>query len=113
MASAVLPPMHMPARIEDPWMQLPPLPPLTPMTVITIGMAVLGAIFYVASISMRTVIPLRIAGIASAVFFLIYGLLAIVAGSAQCRAYSVNEETMSSAMAQKLIERLSRWRRKA
>jgi CRP-like cAMP-binding protein len=57
-------------------MQLPPLPPLTPMTVITIGMAVLGAIFYVASISMRTVIPLRIAGIASAVFFLIYGLLA-------------------------------------
>jgi hypothetical protein len=36
-----------------------------------------------------------------------------VRGSAEDRAYSVNEETMSSAMAQKLIERLSRWQRKA
>jgi hypothetical protein len=36
-----------------------------------------------------------------------------VRGSAADWAYWVNEETMSSAMAQKLIERLSRWQRKA
>ena len=36
----------------------------------------LGAMFYVASLSMKTVIPLRIAAIASACFFLVYGVLA-------------------------------------
>ena len=36
-----------------------------------------------------------------------------VRGSAADRAYWVNEETMSSAVAQKLIERLSRWQSKA
>jgi CRP-like cAMP-binding protein len=46
------------------------------MTLVTIGLGVLGAIFYVASISMKTVIPLRIAGIASSFFFLCYGILA-------------------------------------
>jgi hypothetical protein len=46
------------------------------MTVITVGFAFLGAIFYVASVSMKHLIPLRIAGIASAVFFLCYGVLA-------------------------------------
>ena len=46
------------------------------MSFVTIGMGILGAIFYVASISMKTVIPLRIAGIASAFFFLCYGILA-------------------------------------
>jgi len=46
------------------------------MALITVAMGVLGAIFYVASISMKTVIPLRIAGIASAVFFLLFGFLA-------------------------------------
>jgi hypothetical protein len=35
---------------------------------------VIGAVFYIASISMRTVIPLRIAGIASAFFFLCSGI---------------------------------------
>jgi Cyclic nucleotide-binding domain len=35
---------------------------------------ILGAIFYIASMSMRTVIPLRIAGIASALFFLCSGI---------------------------------------
>jgi hypothetical protein len=54
---------------------LPPLPPLDAKSIVTIGMAGLGALFYVASISMKTVIPLRIAGIASSVFFLIYGIL--------------------------------------
>jgi len=39
-------------------------------------MGALGGIFYVASISMKTVIPLRIAGIASALFFLISGIFA-------------------------------------
>src|SRR3979411_2450857 len=36
----------------------------------------LGGICYIASISMRTVIPLRIAGIASALFFLASGIFA-------------------------------------
>ncbi len=36
----------------------------------------LGGLCYVASISMKTVIPLRIAGIASALFFLCSGILA-------------------------------------
>ena len=45
-------------------------------TIVTIGMAFLGALFYVASLSMKTVIPLRIAAIASACFFLVYGILA-------------------------------------
>jgi len=45
------------------------------VSLFTVSMGVLGAVFYVASISMKTVIPLRIAGIASAVFFLIFGLL--------------------------------------
>ena len=45
-------------------------------TIVTIGMGVLGALFYVASLSMKTVIPLRIAAIASACFFLVYGVLA-------------------------------------
>jgi hypothetical protein len=57
-------------------MQLPPMPPTDLMSLVTIGMGILGAIFYVASISMKTVIPLRIAGIASAFFFLCYGILA-------------------------------------
>jgi hypothetical protein len=35
-------------------------------------MAAIGGLFYVASISMTTVIPLRIAAIASAFFFLCY-----------------------------------------
>jgi len=39
-------------------------------------MGAIGGLFYVASISMSTVIPLRIAGIASAFFFLCYGVLA-------------------------------------
>ena len=60
--------MHLPA--------LPPLPSLDLMTIVTIGLGVLGALFYVASVSMKTVIPLRIAGIASAAFFLCYGILA-------------------------------------
>jgi hypothetical protein len=42
---------------------------------VTVAMGILGGIFYVASISMKTVIPLRIAGIASAFFFLCYGIL--------------------------------------
>jgi CRP-like cAMP-binding protein len=60
--------MHLPA--------LPPLPTLDLMMIVTIGLGALGALFYVASVSMKTVIPLRIAGIASAVFFLCYGILA-------------------------------------
>jgi hypothetical protein len=35
----------------------------------------LGGIFYVASVSMKTIIPLRLAAIASTIFFLGYGLL--------------------------------------
>jgi hypothetical protein len=50
--------------------------PLDPKTIITIGMGVLGALFYIASLAMKTVIPLRIAAIASACFFLVYGILA-------------------------------------
>jgi Cyclic nucleotide-binding domain len=50
--------------------------PLDPKSIVTIGMGVLGALFYVASLSMKTVIPLRIAAIASACFFLVYGILA-------------------------------------
>ncbi|HEY7246379.1 MAG TPA: cyclic nucleotide-binding domain-containing protein [Xanthobacteraceae bacterium] len=50
--------------------------PLDATTIVTIGMGVLGALFYVASLSMKTVIPLRIAAIASACFFLVYGVLA-------------------------------------
>ncbi len=57
-------------------MSLPPLPSLDLMTLVTVGLGFLGAIFYVASVSMKTVIPLRIAGIASAFFFLCYGILA-------------------------------------
>jgi hypothetical protein len=49
---------------------------LDTMTIVTVAMGVLGALFYVASLSMRTVIPLRIAAIASACFFLVYGVLA-------------------------------------
>ena len=37
---------------------------------------VIGAIFYIASVSMKTVIPLRIAGIASTLFFLCSGIFA-------------------------------------
>ena len=39
-------------------------------------MGLIGGILYVASISMKTVIPLRIAGIASAFFFLCSGVFA-------------------------------------
>jgi hypothetical protein len=38
------------------------------------AMGVIGGMFYVAATSMKTVIPLRIAGIASAFFFLLYGI---------------------------------------
>ena len=34
-----------------------------------------GGLFYIASISMKTVIPLRIAGITSALFFLVFGVM--------------------------------------
>jgi hypothetical protein len=50
--------------------------PVDAKTIVTIGMAVIGALFYVASVSMKTVIPLRIAAIASSCFFLVYGILA-------------------------------------
>jgi hypothetical protein len=39
-------------------------------------MGAIGGLFYIASISMKTVIPLRIAGIASALFFLCSGIFA-------------------------------------
>jgi hypothetical protein len=39
------------------------------------AMGIVGGIFYVAATSMKTVIPLRMAAIASAFFFLVYGLL--------------------------------------
>jgi hypothetical protein len=39
------------------------------------AMGIVGGMFYVAAMSMKTVIPLRMAGIASAFFFLFYGLL--------------------------------------
>jgi hypothetical protein len=47
------------------------------MSFITMGnvLGALGGLCYVASISMKTVIPLRIAGIASAFFFLCSGIL--------------------------------------
>lgn len=47
------------------------------MTFVTVANAlgVVGAIFYVASVSMKTVIPLRLAAIASTLFFLGYGIL--------------------------------------
>jgi hypothetical protein len=50
--------------------------PLDARTIVTIAMGVLGALFYVASLSMKTVVPLRIAAIASSCFFLVYGVLA-------------------------------------
>ena len=48
------------------------------LTFVTIAniLGVIGAIFYVASVSMKTVIPLRIAAIFSTIFFLGYGALA-------------------------------------
>src|SRR3984893_10568683 len=47
------------------------------MSFVTMGnvLGAFGGLFYVASISMKTVIPLRIAGIASALFFLCSGIL--------------------------------------
>ena len=39
------------------------------------GLGALGGVCYIASISMKTIIPLRIAGIASALFFLLSGIL--------------------------------------
>jgi Cyclic nucleotide-binding domain len=50
--------------------------PLDATTIATVGMGLLGALFHVASLSMKTVIPLRIAAIASSCFFLVYGILA-------------------------------------
>lgn len=46
------------------------------LTFVTLAnfLGLLGGIFYVASVSMKTIIPLRIAGIASTVFFLGYGI---------------------------------------
>ena len=46
------------------------------LTFVTIAniLGLIGGIFYVASVSMKTVIPLRIAAIASTVFFLGYGI---------------------------------------
>jgi hypothetical protein len=38
------------------------------------AMGLLGGIFFIASISMKTLVPLRVAGIASAFFFLLYGV---------------------------------------
>jgi len=48
------------------------------MSFITLANALgcVGGIFYVAATSMKTVIPLRIAGIASAFFFFLYGIFA-------------------------------------
>lgn len=47
------------------------------LTFVTVANAfgLLGALFYVASVSMKTVIPLRLAAIASTIFFLGYGIL--------------------------------------
>ena len=39
------------------------------------ALAAIGGLLYIASISMKTVIPLRIAGIASAFFFLLAGII--------------------------------------
>ena len=46
------------------------------LTFATLGniLGLIGGIFYVASVSMKTIIPLRIAAIASTVFFLGYGI---------------------------------------
>jgi len=48
------------------------------MRLITLAnvMGIIGGILYIASMSMKTVIPLRIAGIASALFFLCSGIFA-------------------------------------
>jgi hypothetical protein len=48
------------------------------LTFVTIAnfLGLIGGIFYVASVSMKTIIPLRIAAIASTIFFLGYGILA-------------------------------------
>ncbi len=48
------------------------------MSLVTVSnvTGVIGAIFYIASIAMKTVIPLRIAGIASTFFFLCSGIFA-------------------------------------
>jgi CRP-like cAMP-binding protein len=48
------------------------------MSLITLAtvMGIIGGIFHIASIYMKTVIPLRIAGIASALFFLCSGIFA-------------------------------------
>lgn len=48
------------------------------LTFVTLAniLGLLGGIFYVASVSMKTIIPLRIAGIASTFFFLGYGIFA-------------------------------------
>jgi hypothetical protein len=48
------------------------------MTFATVAnaMGIVGGMFYVAAMSMKTVIPLRMAGIASAFFFLLYGIFA-------------------------------------
>src|SRR5688500_10063081 len=47
------------------------------LTFVTLAnlLGLIGGIFYVASVSMKTIIPLRIAAIASTIFFLGYGLL--------------------------------------
>ncbi len=39
-------------------------------------LAVIGSIFYVATLMMRTIVPLRVVGIISILFFLAYGVLA-------------------------------------
>ena len=46
------------------------------LTFVTLAniLGLIGGIFYVASVSMKTVIPLRIAAIASTFFFLGYGI---------------------------------------
>ena len=46
------------------------------LTFVTIAniLGLVGGIFYVASVSMKTIIPLRVAAIASTAFFLGYGL---------------------------------------
>ena len=48
---------------------------LLPFVTLANIFGLIGGIFYVASVSMKTVIPLRLAGIASTIFFLGYGLL--------------------------------------
>ena len=52
------------------------LPFLTGFLTLTNVFALIGALLYVASTSMKTVIPLRIAGVASAFFFLCSGIVA-------------------------------------